>query len=144
MPATTENETRLTGAGEALLRELARIERPSDADDRPCDDTWEDANLVWDFADRAREILARTMTDDPEGTNEQLLANALLRAEIAEKAIASARAEGWKAGRDAAAKVARERSFDLRCANSGAEVMPGSCDEGDAIADIIDALEMPK
>lgn len=34
------------------------------------------------------------MTDDPEGTNAQLLANALLRAEIAEKALAAARLEG--------------------------------------------------
>ncbi len=44
-------------ARDDLLRELAQVQRPADADDRPCDDTWEDANLLWDFADRARATL---------------------------------------------------------------------------------------
>lgn len=45
------------GRLEQIVSDLAKIERPADADDRPCDDTWEDANLLWDFADRAREIV---------------------------------------------------------------------------------------
>lgn len=45
------------GERDELLHELAQVQRPADADDRPCDDTWEDANLLWDFADRARAIL---------------------------------------------------------------------------------------
>lgn len=41
----------------SIIRDLAEVERPADADDRPCDDTWEDANLLWDLADRARALL---------------------------------------------------------------------------------------
>lgn len=42
-------------------------------------------------------------------TQDDAVPSAYLAVQIAE-ALASARAEGWKAGRDAAAKVARERA----------------------------------
>lgn len=99
---------------------------------------WGDADE--DIRESCR-VYARAESEAAQATleDEQAAHAETLRLWQEEKARnASARAEGWKAGRDAAAKVARERSADLRCANSGAEVMPGSCDEGDAIADIIE------
>lgn len=41
----------------SIVQDLAKVERPADADDRPCDDTWEDANTLWDLADRARTLV---------------------------------------------------------------------------------------
>ena len=46
-------------AFDPIIKELANMNRPTDADDRPCDDTWEDANLLWDLGDRARAALSR-------------------------------------------------------------------------------------
>ena len=82
-------------------------------------------------------------------TQDDAVPSAYLAVQIVE-ALASARAEGWKAGRDAAAKVARERAAEWdKCGKAGQTMheqvyAAGKAAECDHIAIDILALEEPR
>lgn len=65
-----------------MTRELAALTVPADSEDRPCDDTWEDANTLWEFIAEAKAAVAETREpDDFTGASNRSAVRALRRLE---------------------------------------------------------------